>query len=72
MGFFLGLLLGFLAAAGLAGFGLWRIVSAPIKTLPPNSWKAALVLANRKPAPAVADAEGEGKKKPMSVTASDV
>ena len=70
MGFILGLLMGFLAAFGLAGFGLWWLLLRANKEAVAKFLQGcALVLAYKKPAPTVTDAKEEGKKKPAPTVA---
>ena len=66
MAFILGFLIGLMAAVGLAGFALWWIVLRANKEAAAKFLQGcALVLAYKKPAPTVADAKEEGKKKPV-------
>jgi len=66
MAFILGFLMGFMAAFGLAGFGLWWIVMRSNKEAAAKLLQGcALVLGYEKPPPAVVDAKEEGKKKPV-------
>jgi hypothetical protein len=66
MSFILGLLIGFIAAIGLAAFGLWWIVMRANKEAAAKFLQGcALVLAYKKPAPVVMNAKEEGKKKPV-------
>ena len=70
MGFILDVLIGFLAAIGLAVFGAWWIVLRANKEAAAKFLQGcALALAYKKPAPTVVDAKEEGKKKPVPTDA---
>jgi len=72
MGFFVGFLMGFMAAFGLAGFGLWWLVLRANKEAVAKFLQGcALVLAYKKPAPTEAVAKEEEGKKKLAPTVAD-